>query len=66
MGETADSRGVCKLMPTDCLGWNKTMKNCGRNQQVVPPGSTCPNVDWFYLGLAVVVGMAMMGVGRRA
>lgn len=46
-----------------CLGW-KPLKSCGkagRDQQVIPPGAACPDISWFYWGLAAALVMAFMG-----
>jgi hypothetical protein len=49
-----------------CLGW-RDMTNCGgdnygRTQQLVPPcaSAVCPDATWFYVGLAVIAGIALV------
>ena len=43
-----------------CLGWTKS-NNCGRKEQVVPACSVCPDITWFWAGLAFVAASVMMG-----
>lgn len=42
-----------------CLGWKK-MKNCGRDETVVPPGTTCVDISWFWLSAVVAFGLALV------
>jgi hypothetical protein len=43
-----------------CLGWTKS-NNCGRKEQVVPACSVCPDITWFWAGLAFVAASVFMG-----
>lgn len=48
-----------------CLGWKK-MKNCGRDETVVPPGTTCPDIGWFWLAAAATAVAAFIGRRKQA
>ena len=41
-----------------CLGWTKS-NNCGRKEQVVPACSVCPDISWFWFGVAFVLASTM-------
>ena len=42
-----------------CVGWKKP-NNCGRQDQIVAPGATCPSIVWFYAAAAAILLGALL------